>query len=110
MGVTELMLKWSPLALSMINLGFYAVLWIVGRTLVSKREFDAVSIRVAHLEEVAQMAPGWDVLDDLKTRIGAVNGDLKAVGAKIEGLRDVLANLQGTLDLVQQHLLQGDPR
>ncbi len=106
--MTEL-LKWSPLALSMINLAFYAVLWIVGKTLVSKRELDVVSSRVAHLEEVVETAPGWDVLDDLKTRIGTVDGDLKAVGAKIEGLRDVLGNLQSTLDIVQQHLLQGEP-
>ena len=103
------MLKWSPLALSMLNLAFYAVLWIVGKTLVSKRELDVVSSRVAHLEEVVEAAPGWDVLDDLKARIGAVDGDLKAVGAKIEGLRDVIGNLQSTLDIVQQHLLQGDP-
>ena len=105
--MTEL-LKWSPLALSMINLAFYAVLWIVGKTLVSKRELDAVSSRVTHLEDIVETAPGWDVLDDLKTRIGTVDGDLKAVGAKIEGLRDVLGNLQSTLDIVQQHLLQGD--
>ncbi len=104
----EVILKWSPLALSIINLAFYLVLWIVGKVLVSKRELDEVKIRVTHLEEVSEAAPGWGVLDDLKTRIAAVNGDLKAVGAKIEGLRYVLSNVQGTLDIVQQHLLEGD--
>jgi hypothetical protein len=104
--MSELMLKWSPLALSLLNLAFYLVLWIVGRTLVSKREFDNVATRVAHLEETYASAPGWGVLDELKTRIALIDGDLKAVGAKLEGLRDVLYNLQSTLDLVQQHLLQ----
>jgi hypothetical protein len=104
--MSELMLKWSPLALSLINLVFYLVLWIVGRTLVSKRELDLVAIRVVHLEEISATAPGWGVLDQLKTRTAAIDGDLKAVGAQIAGLRDALCHLQGTLDLVQQHLLQ----
>lgn len=106
----EVMLKWAPLALSVINLAFYLVLWIVGKTLVSKHELDDVRKRVTHLEELAEAAPGWTTLDDLKTRIAAVDGDLKGLGAKIEGLHYLLSNLQGTLDIVQQHLLQADNR
>lgn len=106
----EVMLKWAPLALSIINLAFYAVLWIVGKTLVSKRELDEVRARVAHLEEIAETAPGWGALDDLKTRLAELDGDLKALDAKIEGLRDLLANVQGTLEMVQQHLLEADSK
>jgi predicted nucleic acid-binding Zn-ribbon protein len=106
----ELMLKWAPLLLSVVNLAFYAVLWVVGKTLVSKRELDEVRTRVAHLEEVAESAPGWNALNDLKGRIAALDGDLKRLDAKIEGLRDLLANLQGTLDMVQQHLLEAEVR
>jgi hypothetical protein len=106
----ETLLKWAPLALSVINLAFYLVLWIVGKTLVSQRELEEVKTRVTHLEDVAAAAPGWVALDDLRTRIGALDGDVRGLGAKIEGLRDLMSNLQGTLDLVQQHLLERDGR
>jgi hypothetical protein len=106
--VPGLILTWSPLAFSLLNLAFYVALWIVGKTLVSKQELEEVRGRIAHLEEIAEAAPGWTVLNELRTRIAAFDGDLKGVGAKMEGLRDMLSTVQNTIELVQQHLLDGE--
>jgi|SRR5215813_14851060 len=99
-------LKWAPLALSVINLGAYLLLWIIGKTLVSKTELGALDKRVVHLEELSGNSPGWGVLNELNQKFGELDGDVKALAEKLEGVGHLLGRAQTMLDIMQQHLLE----
>jgi predicted nucleic acid-binding Zn-ribbon protein len=55
--------------------------------------------------------PNHKDISDLKDRIGAVEGSVKALGATINGLKDVIERIERPLNiLVEHHMGTGDRR
>lgn len=102
----EVILKWAPLALSIVNVGFAVIIWIVGKTLVSREMHETLERRVAHLEEVAEAAPGWDLLNELRTQLAALNAQIEAMRERQNGMRALLERTESALALIQEHLLE----
>lgn len=91
-------LKWAPLALSIINLGAYLILWIARGAFVSREEHMALDRRVLVVEGAVQSAPGWTPLNDIREKLGTLDGDVKAMRAEIKGTREIVG-------LIQEHLM-----
>lgn len=65
-----------------------------------ERQFEAIKTDLSHL-------PDHNDISDLKDRIGAVEGSVKALEATIDGLRDVLERIERPLNILVEHSIYG---
>ncbi|MEO0034331.1 MAG: hypothetical protein RLZZ501_354 [Pseudomonadota bacterium] len=66
-----------------------------------ERQFAAILADLDHL-------PDQDDLDDIKTRIGDIEGSVRALVATIDGLKDVLERVERPLNILVEARLKGD--
>ena len=111
-------------------LGFLggAVLWMARNTLATKAELH--SSFEAHGEEHDELnrrleegeskfaailadlehLPGHSDLNDIRDRIAAVEGEVKALAATIDGLKEVLERVERPLNILVEHHMNGGRR
>ncbi|BAE49275.1 hypothetical protein [Paramagnetospirillum magneticum] len=70
------------------------------RLVDGERQFAAILADLEHL-------PDHEDIADLKDRIGAVEGSVKALGATIDGLKEVLERVERPLNILVEHHMNG---
>ncbi len=101
----DAVLRWTPAIFTAINAVFTVVVWVISKTLVSRGDLAEMERRVIVLEEHRTMSPGWSALDDVRNKLGEMDGALQAMDAKLGGLHDQQTHLRASVDMIQQHLL-----
>lgn len=71
------------------------------RLVEGERQFAAIQADLEHL-------PDHEDIADLKDRIGAVEGSVQALGATIDGLKEVLERVERPLNILVEHHMNGD--
>jgi|GEM_PF-5595531 len=88
------LLRWAPVAFTLINAIFTATVWLVSRSMVSRSDLRRVEERIGRLET----APGWSPINELRDRVSGVEGDIK-------GLRADMAAVREQTRLIYEHML-----
>ncbi len=65
-------------------------------------------VRFARIRADIEHLPDHHDLADLTNRVAAVEGSVKALGATLEGVRDVLARIERPLNSLVDHHLKGN--
>jgi hypothetical protein len=104
----ETVLRWGPLALMAANLFAYVVIWVISRTLVSKDDVVEIERRLIVLEQAHRSAPGWGVLEEIRRRLGAIEGETRSIAATVTSLHEGHGHLREQIETINQHLLDAE--
>lgn len=74
-------------------------------SLVFRHEHSTLQSRVEKLETAASTDPGWGVIEKLKANVGELDGALRGLREKVEGLGDAVHKVDRTVSMINEHLL-----
>jgi hypothetical protein len=105
--------EWLTMALLTINFIAAIVMVFIGMRRASKDALAAVDERVTVLDKrvtavelQADGAPGWEVLNDLKEKLGEIDGDVKALTATLRAVHSRQVSDGETMRTLNQFLLE----
>jgi len=107
MIVTTPALSWLHILIglaTLLNSILLVVQFLSMRSLVARQEHQKLSERVTRLEE--REIPGWPVVNDLRTAMGALGGEIKRLDARLQGLESLLGRTESMVETLERHILK----
>jgi len=98
--------EWLIIILTVVNGGLTVSSWYIRKMLVTKEEHAALVKRVDTLEHQTDAAPGWVVLNDIRDRLGRLDGSVNVIGERVENLKEMEGINRVRLERIETHLLE----
>lgn len=91
---------------SALNSILLLVEYVSMRSLVARTEHVKLCERVTRLEEADRAGPGWTLVNQLRSELAGVGGDVKQLSARIDGMQQLLQRNESALETLQRHILK----
>lgn len=95
-------LKWAPIAFTLVNAVFALIVFAIGKSLVSREEHIGLDKRVIILEQ--RRFPGWTSFDGISGRLGAIEGDVKAILASQKATEESQHKIEKRVERIEDFL------
>jgi hypothetical protein len=90
---------------TVVNAAFVGTVFYLRRQLASRNEMTNLDKRVSSLEQTRDTSPSWEVLSAIKESLGKLDGEMKALTARLDGYHEQNGHMREAVDRIQEYLL-----
>ncbi|MBK8157973.1 MAG: DUF2730 family protein [Rhodospirillaceae bacterium] len=101
----EQYLQIAAIVVGLLNLPIAWFLWSLRKAFASKEEVATLRTKQELLAKQLEGVPSGGDIAKLQVQLAEIHGDHKALSATMEGMKDSMDGVKGSVQLISEHLL-----